>query len=117
MIVTDNNVLFGEQLLNRKIIILVLVIFLAELLLTSCGYKSTIIGVWTEKIATLTFQSDGTVISRFMGLKAEGNYFFLDKDTLRMTFFGKSIDYKLNISHGTMYLISNGIILTYIKIK
>jgi len=103
--------------LKRNIFVIIFVVFLAVLLLTSCGNKSAIIGVWTEKIATLTFQNDGIVISRFMGLKAEGSYAFLDKDTLRMSFYGKSIDYKITISHGTMYLVSNGIKLTYLKIK
>lgn len=103
--------------MRRKFITLVIIIFFTGLLLVGCGIKSAIVGVWTEKIATLTFQSDGTVISRFMGLGAQGTYVFLDKDTIRITFQGNSIDYTIKISHNTMYLDSNGITLTYEKIK
>lgn len=103
--------------MKRKSKTILLAILCLGLILASCGNKTAVIGVWTEKIATLSFQTDGTVISRFMGLKAEGNYIFLDKDTLRMTFMGKSIDYLINISGNTMTLISNGIKLTYYKIK
>lgn len=103
--------------MNKIFKLVILCALLVTLLLTSCGYKSAVIGVWTEKIATLAFQRDGTVTSRFMGLGIQGTYMFLDKDTIRITFVGKSIDYKIRISNGIMHLESNGIKLIYEKIK
>lgn len=82
-----------------------------------CRQKNPIIGVWTEKIATLTFQEDGTVVSRFMGYAAQGTYVLLNDDTLRMAFNGNSIDYHIIFTNDTMYLSFTDVKLTYTRVK
>jgi hypothetical protein len=98
-------------------ILVMLVLGLNSVFLAACAKSNPIIGAWTEKIATMTFYEDGTVMSRLMGEGAWGTYQFLDEETIRITFYGNNLDYKFTIVDDTLYLNMENIKLTLYRIK
>lgn len=116
-VMTHTIVPSSRKKINSMIVLVMLVLGLSTVFLAACAKSNPIIGAWTEKIATMTFYEDGTVMSRLMGEGAWGTYQFLDDETLRITFYGKNLDYKFTIVNDTLYLTMENIKLTLYRIK
>lgn len=113
----NTNIRPSPKKIESMITLALLVFALNAVFLAACEKTNPIIGAWTEKIATMTFYEDGTVMSRLMGEGAWGTYQFLDDETIRITFYGKNLDYKFTIVNDTLYLSMENFTLTLYRIK
>ncbi|MHC1739550.1 MAG: hypothetical protein AB9897_00390 [Anaerolineaceae bacterium] len=103
--------------MNKRFVLIVLVLVMLSTMLASCGAKASIVGEWQGTLNTATFQRDGTVIFSILGLGVQGTYEFVDSDTVRINYQGATTEYNVKIDNDTLYLESNGITMTYDKVK
>ena len=102
----------------RFFVILVIV----AVLLSACGAKSTIKGQWQLGSGDiLEFADDGVLRFTSLGVTLTGTYEFIDDDTLQVVMDGllgfTTLTYDVRIDGDTLTLTTNGIALTYNRIK
>jgi outer membrane protein assembly factor BamB len=96
--------------MNKKKVLLSFVLIII-LLTTSCSPQSRILGKWYDEYGTaIEFLKDGTFIVQNSLLSFQGNYNFIDKETLALdaegiiSLFGSQI-FNIDFSKGKLFLI------------
>jgi hypothetical protein len=103
--------------MQKRIVIITVVILMLSLLLTGCGNKSAIIGEWKGDLNSITFFQDGTVNVSILGVGVYGVYEFIDNDTVRISYKENTNEFNVKISGDTLYLESGGVTIKYTKVK
>ncbi|MCU0485554.1 MAG: hypothetical protein MUC85_05525 [Anaerolineales bacterium] len=101
---------------------LFVLLMMAAVLLSACGVQSAIKGQWQQGNGEiLEFADDGVLKFTSLGVTLTGSYEFVDDDTMQVAMDGllgfTTLTYDVSIEGDTLTLTTNGISLTYTRIK